>query len=456
MTLAHLRESAARPAGLSNSDDRTWSVWGIWLIAFVSVATALSLGWAWIDMFYRGVSVASVLSFNSNDFPWMPVHTSPVPIIGNHYFGDFQLPYAWGLNVRESISPYLGSAIPADYTPFAILFFTAFALIPVKSSAFLYLALTLVALLVPLWILLSPLDVARRCLVLAPLVLLTTPMAGILDRGNDFGFTIALVSLALLAWRSERWWWCGALLAAAIALKGYPIVLLVVPLALRRVRFAIGVAVAAVGANFLSLLVIPGGFSQNLHAAIPALTSQKLTSASQLDTWGLYSLIPKTIGLFSGTGHLASWLNPHGVKLWVLPIVYLAFVAVIVWRRRVPEWCWGPLSLASLQLVPPLSGVYTTGWALLAGVWFCVGSVVPETWTVARSDHQVSSYAALRILVGLAIGVTLVPSIVSFAGVGGVSIVATKYLSPLLLVAAVCLALTQSIIRANEAAELRT
>lgn len=244
---------------------------------------------------------------------------------------------------------------------------------------------------------------------------------------------------------SQRWLWCGALLSVAIALKGYPVVLLLVPLALRKVRFTISVAVASIAINIVSLFAIPGGFSRNLSAAIPALTSQKLTNASQLNTWGAYSLIPKIVGLLRGTSHVAGLLNPHGVQLWAIPAAYLTLVFFIIWMRRVPQWCWGPLSLASLQLVPPLSGIYTTGWACLAAVWFCRGSIVPVDSSARADQRSVNDEVALRVVVGLAIAASLVPSIFSLSGAGGLSVPATELLSPALLIIAVLLATARTL-----------
>ena len=204
------------------------------------------------------------------------------------------------------------------------------------------------------------------------------------------------------------------------------------------------------------MLAIPGGFSRNLHAAIPALTSQALTTASQFNTWGLYSIVPKTVGLFLGPSHAGGLANPHGFELWALPFAYLLLLFVVIWRQRVPQWCWGPLSLASLQLIPPLSAVYTTGWACLAAIWYCVGSITEVGSASKRGLRQPREDVPLRILVGLAIAASLVPSAFTLSGAGGLSIVATVYLSPALLLIALCLAVAKSLSKSAPTDDLVT
>ena len=433
-----------------------WSVWGVRLVALLTVAMAISLGFAWIQQSYRGVSVNTELSFPANDRPWMPVGTTPVPISGNHYFGDFQLPYGWALNVRNSQSPYLSSEIPANYPPLSILFFVPFTIFPVKIATMLFLLLSAVVFSLPLWLLLSPLRISYRCIMLAPIVLVTTPFLGMLDRGNNIGIAIGLIAWAALAWRSERLLWCGVFLAAAIALKAYPAVLLVVPIALRRYRFSALVATSALGINLLALAFIPGGYGKNLHAAVPAMTSQRLTNLSQFDSWSLYSLLPKTVGLLLGPDHASRFLFPSRILLWLPSILYLVLVFVIIRRQRVPQWCWGALSLASIQLVVPLSGAYTTGWACLAAIWFAWGSLIQAEPITSDNEAVNKENMPLRIVLMLALSASLVPSIFRIYGTGGLSISATRFLSPALLFVTLCLALAKSLMPQETVSTLET
>lgn len=418
--------------------------WGIRLIALLIAVTSISLGYAWVDQFYRGIAVNSILSFPALDYPWMPVHTAPVAIIGNHYFGDFQLPYAWALNVRDSLSPYLSSAIPANYPPLAIIILIPFTVFPIKVATAIFLALSAVVFVLPLWLMLSPLRPALRCLILVPISLMSSPFISMLDRGNDIGIGLALIAWTLWSWRSGRWVWCGVFLTTAIAVKAYPVALLIVPLALRRYRFTVIVLSAAIFLNFAALLLIPGGFTRNLRVVLPSMTSQQLTTGTQLTSWSMYSLLPKLSGMLLGPAHISQFLHPNRFVLWLPSVLYLIVVFTIIRQRRVPQWCWGGLSLASIQLVVPISGVYTTGWACLAAIWFIQGSFIQSGRSLDNGRADLEENMALRILFMLAIVASLVPSVFSIPGAGGFGVVATRLLSPALILLTVCLAFVKS------------
>lgn len=431
------------------------SEWGTRLVALLLLATAISLGFAWVDQFYRGVSVNSILSFMAKDSPWMPVHTTAVPIIGGHYFGDFQLPLAWASNIRHSLSPYLSSTIPANYPPVAIVVLAPFTFLPIKIALSFFLFISASVFLIPLWLLLSPLKFPSRVIVLVPIALLTSPFLSMLDRGNDIGIGLGLVAWTVWAWRKERWLWCGVFLVAAISFKAYPIALLIVPLALRKYRFAAIVLSMSILLNLIALTIIPGGFGRNLRALVPAMTSQQLTTGTQLTSWSFYSILPKAAGLLLGPAHIAQFLQPNHILLWLPSAAYLILIFLVIRRQRVPQWCWGALGLASIQLVVPISGVYTTGWACLAAIWYMQGQLISGALPAETKPGRMNEDTSLRVLVMLAISATLVPSVFSLAGVGGFSILATRFLSPALLFLTLCLSLAKSYPPRNSRLKLR-
>ena len=269
---------------------------------------------------------------------------------------------------------------------------------------------------------------------------MTTPFITMLDRGNSIGIGIGLVSWSAVAYRSRRWLWCGIFLAVGSAFTVFPVLLLVIPLALRRYRFATFVFSCAVLLNLLALLCIPGGYIENFRTVVPAMSSGALASGSLLTTWSLYSLVPKMADLLLGPSHIGHLLDPSRFWSWLPAVLYLVLVFLIIRFRRVPQWCWGALSLGSIQLVLPFSAAYTTGWACLAAIWFARGSLM--NMELCHSDERPAFHddMILRVIVLLALVVTLVPSSISIAGVGGSSVLATYLLSPALLLATLCLA----------------
>jgi hypothetical protein len=406
------------------------------LLAVVSLALAISAAWAWVQNFYRYKPVSAELSHASYDIPVLPGDQIQVaPVIGRHYFGDLQVPLNYANGLRHSVSPYLRPA-PEQYPPFVQALYLPLTFVSLRLAATIYLALLAAVFLVPLWLLLAPLDYARRIVFLVPTAVLTIGFTSFMDRGNNVAIAVGLVAWALWAWREERSVWCGALLAVAIALKGYPAALLVIPLAYRRYRFAILVAASAVAANLVSLAFYPGGFTRNLREVLPALKGEA-SALNQLSSWSLYSVIPKTSGLILGPFHVTALLTPAGLVGWLPAIVYLAGLYFVIRRGRVPQWCWGPLTLASIQLIVPLSYVYTAAWASIAAVWYAWGDLV-EVDPVASADD--SEFTALRVLLLLALTATVTPSVFSLTVHGGFHTPLTMYLSPLLLVVTWCAA----------------
>jgi hypothetical protein len=288
----------------------------------------------------------------------------------------------------------------------------------------------------------APVSAVYRLIFLGPVAVMTTPVLSVFDRGNNVGITVGLMAWAIWAWRSERWVWCGVALAAAAALKGYPIAVLVVPLALRRYKFAFLVATGAVAANLLVLAFYSGGFSRNLREVIPAIKGGT-GATNMLYSWSLYSVVPKTVGLFAGRAEANSLLVQTGALVWLPSLMYLLGVFFVIRRGRVPQWCWGALALASVQLLIPLSYVYTTAWAVVAGVWYAMGCLVGVPADVRTADSQ-SGYATLRIALLVALTVTLAPSTFSVIGAEGFETPLARYLSPVAIAGVLCIAVAQS------------
>jgi hypothetical protein len=421
-----------------------WSVWALRLLAAVSLALAVCLCWAWIETFYRGVSVNVPLSFKSFDRPApgsRPLGNGDA-LIGHHYFGDFQVPLVYARDLRHSISPYLRS-IPEQYPPFVQILFVPLSFLPLRAAAATYLGLSVGLFLVPLWLLLKPWRFEYRVIFLIPTAVLTTGFITAFDRGNSIGLAVGFLAWALWAWKTNRWIWCGAFLVAAIGLKAYPAALLVVPLAFRRYKFTALVAAAVLALNLFVLAFYPGGLLRNLREVLPTLKGDSSTGF-QLISWSLYSAVPKTAGLLFGPSTADKVLDHQSAFMWIPSIVYMLLLYFVIQRGRVPQWCWGPLALASMQLVVPGNFAYTSLWVAAGAVWYARGNLVdlpPDT----RAPDRDAESTTLRVVLLLALTVTLTPSVFAISGVGGFETRLTMYLSPLLLALALGVAAVQSL-----------
>ena len=426
---------------LTSSDGEAEDQWAERLLAVSSALLAVAIIFLWVRQFYQGAAPNAVLSYGGSDAPYMPGGLVPHTILGIHYFGDFQIEYGYGHLLRTGLSPYLGSYIHDDQSPLSAALFSVLSFVRLTRAAFVYFVITIAGILVPTWFLLRPWRATRRVMFLSIVGLLSLGSIATLDRGNDLGITFGLIALSCLGWKMERFWICGAALALAIAFKGYPAALLIVPLGLRRYRFAVTVAASALMANLAVLIIFPGGYVSNLRNVVPALTSLRLHTGTQLLSWNIYSLVPKFVGLVSGPDISPRLTTPNSNILWLFSVGYLVVVWFIVARQRVPQWCWGPLALASLQVVVTLSYAYATIWAFLGCIWFACGNLVPVADPL-MSDRRAK---LLRYSVLAMLAVTSAPSAVQLIGVQGYQTPLTQLLSPLLVIWTLGLALFCSI-----------
>ena len=64
-----VRNEGREPSGVS-----PWSLWGVRLAAVLDVGLVVSLGWMWVEAFYRGVAVNAQLSYDNG------ADSSPYPV----------------------------------------------------------------------------------------------------------------------------------------------------------------------------------------------------------------------------------------------------------------------------------------------------------------------------------------------------------------------------------------
>ena len=237
-----------------NIDELATVVTSVFTVAFFAIFIAGSY-------FGRG-SIEHLLSFMGNDTPGsFPGSVFPKPI-GVHYFGDYLLP-RWQ-SIRPS--PWFESDIHAtpitNYLPFTMAIFAALSMFPYWKSFILLTVISLFLIIRPLW-LSKPRKYRLR--MVTSLVLLTGPFISLIDRGNIQLPLIGLLLSALYLYKNGHSRWGAFLLGLAIAIKGYPILLLVVWM---KARKWLEVSIALVTALFLTivpLLIYDGGLMRNIY-----------------------------------------------------------------------------------------------------------------------------------------------------------------------------------------------
>ena len=204
------------------------------------------------------------ISYLGSDGPAGYANSVVPPRLGVHTFGDFLLP-RWQSNLE---SPWFitdtADGPRNNYLPFTMAVFWLFSLIPYWESFVLFMIIGTIALLSSIWFSLSDEQSINRAQLIVSSVILTSPFISLMDRGNIQILLTALIGVAIVLFLNDRKSWGAVVLGLAIALKGYPIVFLVVWLRERRWKDCIISLSTSACVTILPLLFYDGGILRNL------------------------------------------------------------------------------------------------------------------------------------------------------------------------------------------------
>jgi len=183
--------------------------------------------------------------------------------LGVHLFGDFLLP-RWQSNLK---SPWFitdtANGPVNNYLPFTMAVFWLFSTIAYWKSLFLFMVIGTSGLLAASWFSISDEESVTRAQLIVSSVILTSPFISLMDRGNIQILLTALVCSAVVLFIGDRKSWGAVALGLAIALKGYPLVFLVIWLRERRWKDCTIALFASTFVTVLPLLFYEGGMTRN-------------------------------------------------------------------------------------------------------------------------------------------------------------------------------------------------
>jgi len=220
-------------------------------------------------------SIQYFFSFHGSDGP-AGYADSVVPTRwGVHLFGDYLLP-RWQSRLT---SPWYiddpANGPVNNYFPFTMAMFWVFSHFDYWRSFVVYLLLPLIGLFSLLWRSFNSETLTDRARLLFSLVVLTAPFVSLLDRGNIQLYVIWFIALGLHFLFRGRPIIGAVFLGLAIALKGYPIIFLVLWIRKKNwVGACYGAMVAAV-ATVIPLLFYDGGITANIHRILRNVKSNE-------------------------------------------------------------------------------------------------------------------------------------------------------------------------------------
>lgn len=330
-------------------------------MAILMLCTGLVVAVSWVLVFYQGVDVSSILSYRANDtFPFAgPEHVG----IGVHFFGDYAVPHLWAIQSNPWIDTDWPPAMnPDSYPPLLIAVYSGFSVFPYKIGLFAYLICSAVALLVPAVWAARRLEWLEAASLLVIGTLLTTPVLMTLDRGNSVAFIVPLLFGTFLLLTSGRWTWAAVLIAVMTCLKLYPIMLLILLVALRKWRAAV-ICLAATVLLTVAAFWLYGPLGEELTYWLKALRS--FSTPAELEQGGNYSVF----GISADAGHYL----PGGWRLLELlnampqlpGLIVFTVTAVVIVMRRLDTWSTFAIAAATLLIVPTTAYGYNGVFAIV-------------------------------------------------------------------------------------------
>ena len=243
---------------------RQWErmVQGIYLTdhrhAFAACALISSIvGIIWIyvtSAYLESDSIGQMFSYRPDDIPgglWPEMYPRP---FGIHYFGDF----LDTLRHSQIESPFMAPRMsPTGYPLFSLLILAPFGLPPYRIALILYLMITALVLLLPIWLSLRTRPFAERLLLLSP-IFVSAPFLSVLDRGNNQGLVVGFALFGLLAYLRDNRISAGVLFGLGAAMKIYPVFLILLLVRQRDWR-AVGASVATGATATIAAFFVYGG-----------------------------------------------------------------------------------------------------------------------------------------------------------------------------------------------------
>lgn len=355
----------------------------------------------WISIakyIYLHQDLYGIWSFRSNDPPWMPPGVSAIPIFGEHFFGDFQLPYGLA-NTEYAYGNAYNPTLPLGF-----LFFEFLGLFPLKVSFLIFICINLFSFFVTV----RKISVGNSELSkILPFILTLTslPIFIAFDRGALVFLTIVLFLISFQYFQTEKRekeklkYWANILLLS-IVLSWKPYLSLIVLLNYKRIKIKTFFVIicSCVILNLISLVIF---FRPILGSIKGIINSYNLQLGSQGSDW-LYSgvSINKFIlaihyylnGSLSDNAFLAK-MSKYSLLIGIAYILITVFFNTFIFRSNSTRLA---MSLSVISFVVPVSMAYTLTWT-----FFAILLILSDTFENKFSFSNREQVSRMMLLAGI-------------------------------------------------------
>ena len=184
--------------------------------------------------YFNKGTIQNVFSYVGADGPTGYVNSVKPKELGVHLFGDYLLP-RWQSELKSPwfiSDPVTGPV--NNYLPFTMAVFWLFGRIAYWKSFLLFMSIGIGTMLTAIWFSVKGTSRMKKLQLISAGVLVSGPFISVIDRGNVQVLLTALCCLSLFLWLSNRKTMAAIALGLAVALKGYPVLLLLLWIRERR------------------------------------------------------------------------------------------------------------------------------------------------------------------------------------------------------------------------------
>ena len=371
MTLPHAPEGAVEhPEAVEGQERRPGdpsgflgSPFGAAMLGVLSTLLGVSVVTAWVLASYFKVDIPRLLSFDSADGWCDPARDG----VGQHCFGDWAVIRVPSLTAdgltAESVYPLSARLVRLP-------FMALDALAGQRATLLVFLAVSVVCLLLPAWWAARPVRWELRPVVIAVLGLITAPVLMVLDRGNILGLAIPFCFLAVLGLVQDRPLMVVVGTIAAASIKPQFALLAFGLVAPRHWRWALGAAAGSVAIVLLPFAMYGSRALVRLEAWINGVGNWSASLRLDDPSHTVVSA-PRALWLLKHPSSWGTWdaaLPSYASTLYLAMAVALAVLVVVlllIAGRRTSPFLVASALLAVASLVTPLAFAYYQVFAVV-------------------------------------------------------------------------------------------
>lgn len=351
------------------------SVWIGMLWSCISIITYRTL--------FKGFHFYNDWSFTLADKPWTPPSTSSIPIVGPHFFGDFQLPLAYlGLH-----NPYqLDLPLTLGIGPIALGYLNILNFKGVKFAFILFLLSGFLLIIFSINKAILDMKIATKILLLVISLTFSLPMFIAIDRGNSILIAapcIFYVIITLQKNQISKSEYIAVLILAdlAISFKIYLVMTLILCLALNRTKKTFRIFASIVAFTVSTNTLLSFYYQSNpIQVIRNILKYSAFQSGKGQPDWLLGGVSP--LRLFLNVTlhycHLSNSQCAAGFQKYAnLPaLIYFVIILCLIGAgTRMTTGQKLTLVMSTISCLPPVAMGYTLIWVPL-----CFIVLVSEMW----------------------------------------------------------------------------